>query len=900
MSLTVRSTERASHPVGTTVRVTDFFKYQPVRKQAALKHPAKWLAKIKRIIQAYALARPTVRFSLRVLKAKTDKSNFVYAPKPGANVEDAAFKVVGRDCASQCDWTVLESDGFVIHAFLPKPDAKRAKISNEGYFISVDSRPVSAARGTMKQIAAAFRERLRKANPELASVQEPFLCMNIICPPDSYDPNIEPAKDDVLFKDGELVVSIVNNLLRHFYPEEATELREEPEFRVPSEQLHDCTSTPPFPMMGTQFDVHEDENQQDLQRELSSPSKDSHRWRSNMYGIDEEDMDLISRGQPPIIEDEEEQRQVAKATNPWTIARMNSPSKPRQVASIAQLMTPAKGSGDVIASSSSPMPASMPHVVISTAKPLTPQPSSQANMVRSSTDLELQQSIQRLPSPSSSDHGVSVRGAENIDSDNALLRGLREFCDSSPDLSGCGVFPATLNIQPNIKPLEVGGSTYSSSEIINSSSTPSHVIPTKPSAPRRARRNRQHFENKPFIPVLKQARNANGRYFAGNGNAKCAPRRKKPPSNTDKSLDPRGPAIDNSDYLMDGQLQSEANADIRDFFGTKQNRARQRPRRSVSAGPALRPHPTFTPINQKPDNAIYQLRACSNGVSSFEQADVDEEFRESQDNIRRAQLRRRAANIGQLAQEIQCDTPKDSEPAAHFSRRTRPISRRSTLPHLRTKSSLLPLNHIPRAYKIHNTVLNVSLPLAMSKESPILSISHAMDVLDMQPGINSLEWEYPAPEIFYLDGHQAMMDEDRSKYESTFVTHIEESRIHMWANVLANWYAFKNGEDAMRMFMEGVWRGLSEMERSDQSNEGEIIHVGYKKEVSDGDVGNKVKSHGLTEADQFGDDEAFVEIDDILGRHPEGAKHRENENEVTDALGREDMSVSDEEMLMTI
>ncbi|KAF2467431.1 uncharacterized protein BDR25DRAFT_234702, partial [Lindgomyces ingoldianus] len=213
----IESTERASRPVGTTVKVTNFFKTLPVRKQAALKHSARCLAQIKRMMQAYAFARPTVRFSLQVRKAKTDKGNWVYAPKPGLSPEDAALKVIGRECASQCNWTALEVDGFEIQAFLPRPDAAGAKIANEGAFISIDSRPVSTSRGLMRQLVAAFKERLRKANLALASTKDPFICMNIKCPPDSYDSNIEPAKDDVLFENGELVLGVVDKLLRLHY-----------------------------------------------------------------------------------------------------------------------------------------------------------------------------------------------------------------------------------------------------------------------------------------------------------------------------------------------------------------------------------------------------------------------------------------------------------------------------------------------------------------------------------------------------------------------------------------------------------------------------------------------------------------------------------------------------------
>ena len=62
-----------------------------MRKQAAEKDASKCLIKIRKLLQAYALARPNVRIQYRVLKAKNDKVNLMYGPKQGeASVRDAA------------------------------------------------------------------------------------------------------------------------------------------------------------------------------------------------------------------------------------------------------------------------------------------------------------------------------------------------------------------------------------------------------------------------------------------------------------------------------------------------------------------------------------------------------------------------------------------------------------------------------------------------------------------------------------------------------------------------------------------------------------------------------------------------------------------------------------------
>ncbi len=109
-----------------------------MRYQSALKSTTKALIAITRTLQAYALARPAIRFSLRVLKAKNEKANWTYAPKPGASVQDAATKVVGKKVVEQCQWQIWNSRGrdaegegseagndlsemFTIEALLAKP-----------------------------------------------------------------------------------------------------------------------------------------------------------------------------------------------------------------------------------------------------------------------------------------------------------------------------------------------------------------------------------------------------------------------------------------------------------------------------------------------------------------------------------------------------------------------------------------------------------------------------------------------------------------------------------------------------------------------------------------------------------------------------------------------------------
>ncbi|KAF7520260.1 hypothetical protein PCG10_009314 [Penicillium crustosum] len=228
-------TQRTSHPVGTTVRMTDFLKHLPVRRQTALKGAARNLTRIKKLLQAYAMAQPSKRLSLKVLKAKNENNNWAYAPSADASISDAALKVAGTEVSSSCVVKRLSShitDGnqqrsldqkdYEAIVFLPKKQFDTSKINNTGQYISVDGRPLSSSRGIGHEIVKIFKPYVRVAaskSESSKSVSDPFLCLQIRCPRGTYDVNIEPAKDDLLFEDRDVVLALVENLFRDHYGE---------------------------------------------------------------------------------------------------------------------------------------------------------------------------------------------------------------------------------------------------------------------------------------------------------------------------------------------------------------------------------------------------------------------------------------------------------------------------------------------------------------------------------------------------------------------------------------------------------------------------------------------------------------------------------------------------------
>ncbi|KAK4565523.1 hypothetical protein LTR86_004140 [Recurvomyces mirabilis] len=339
----VASQQRGSLPIGTTVRIADFVKSQPVRRQQALKNAEKTLKHIKQTLQAYAFARPHVRLSLRVLKAKNDKGNWMYAPKSGADAEDAAIKIMGSACVTQCEWIVLAEDGYELRALVPRPDAEVSKVINAGSFVSIDGRPVSTIRGTMKQVVKIFREALKGTGSKWSGAKDPFLNMLISCPSASYDPNVEPFKDDVLFEDPEIVIGLARKLFATLYsvPDSSTTAQ------------HPAQAPPPqrvSPALHNEFVTSLEESSHGHNAPLSStlPRHLDHvaammpdicasvssrnTFRRNMYGCDEEDVDLMD-ARPPTgrteaeCEELRQARQDITVSNPWVTAKMNATRK---------------------------------------------------------------------------------------------------------------------------------------------------------------------------------------------------------------------------------------------------------------------------------------------------------------------------------------------------------------------------------------------------------------------------------------------------------------------------------------------------------------------------------------------------------------------------------------------
>ncbi|KAI1436691.1 hypothetical protein GGR50DRAFT_184494 [Xylaria sp. CBS 124048] len=223
-----------SAPVGTTVRVTKLFSRQPVREQMAIKEAKKNIEKMQELLRSYAMARPQLRLSFKVLHTPT--KIWSYSPRPGATVAEAALQLFGVEAASNCLLKTIQSDhgstdndptaqgllksatdGFRLEALLANPEAEHQKVPNRHYF-SVDSRPINSRRGITKKLLKVYIEHLKTSMPAMRKdVTDSFIHLNVCCPSGSYDANIEPSKDNVLFTDENVILDTFRRLCDEIY-----------------------------------------------------------------------------------------------------------------------------------------------------------------------------------------------------------------------------------------------------------------------------------------------------------------------------------------------------------------------------------------------------------------------------------------------------------------------------------------------------------------------------------------------------------------------------------------------------------------------------------------------------------------------------------------------------------
>ena len=196
---------------GTTVVVRDLFATRPARREALAGTRAEF-ARISRLVADYALATPTVAFTL-VHDGSTTLST------PGTDVTDALLGVYDRETASQAtelsasvavdpasDGAAPDGDDAIdvaVTGALAYPSVTRA--ARDHLRVSVNGRPVRDDR-----LAGAVRAGYGRLLPD---GREPVAAVDVAVPPGRVDPNVHPAKREVGLRDADAVIDAVESVV---------------------------------------------------------------------------------------------------------------------------------------------------------------------------------------------------------------------------------------------------------------------------------------------------------------------------------------------------------------------------------------------------------------------------------------------------------------------------------------------------------------------------------------------------------------------------------------------------------------------------------------------------------------------------------------------------------------
>ena len=176
----------AGHPAGTTVAVRDLFFNVPARRKF-LRAAATELARIRQTLTAIAFAHPGIAFRLQA-----DGRDLFRLPA-GDTLDDRLRALLGEETAEAMLPVDHAAGGLRVHGRISRPDFVRGGAPEQYFF--VNRRPATAP-----QLQYALRE----AWPQRDN--RPVALLFIDLPPEAVDVNVHPAKREVRFRHGNLVV----------------------------------------------------------------------------------------------------------------------------------------------------------------------------------------------------------------------------------------------------------------------------------------------------------------------------------------------------------------------------------------------------------------------------------------------------------------------------------------------------------------------------------------------------------------------------------------------------------------------------------------------------------------------------------------------------------------------
>ena len=232
------SVEPAARATGTTVAIRNLFASLPVRRRELERGARREAGKAAAVLQAYALAAPTVRIVATDQTGGGPRTTIV-ATTAGEGLTAAAGAVLGRAAAGLLAVDAEVGVGGGDDAAPPPPtirlvglvsDARRARPrgggggsssaspSTDRQFFSVNGRPIDSPR-----LARALNEAWRSLGSPATAASRPAAVLDLRLPPGTYDVNVTPDKRTVLLhREAAIMAAVVATVSALWEPARST------------------------------------------------------------------------------------------------------------------------------------------------------------------------------------------------------------------------------------------------------------------------------------------------------------------------------------------------------------------------------------------------------------------------------------------------------------------------------------------------------------------------------------------------------------------------------------------------------------------------------------------------------------------------------------------------------
>lgn len=215
-------------PRGTTITVNQLFDPMPVRRKYAEKTINKQIKDLITLIQSYALARISVRFSvinsingvskqlLLILPAKTLTERVSNALKNIKKTVEITKSQILSEVADEFNIDINEEavsqfvDQIDVTGLISHPGDGYANSDNQ--FFSINYRPVD-----LPLLSKILNQVYRSFDPLASNKVYPFLAINLTIPTEKIDLNVTPDKRTILINNEKIVCALVKSSVINIY-----------------------------------------------------------------------------------------------------------------------------------------------------------------------------------------------------------------------------------------------------------------------------------------------------------------------------------------------------------------------------------------------------------------------------------------------------------------------------------------------------------------------------------------------------------------------------------------------------------------------------------------------------------------------------------------------------------